>query len=284
MQTSARRYGPGRQVALAEEPDVLTLYHHNISVCAQKIRLALDEKKIPWIGHEVDLMKEEHLTPEFLKINPRGLVPVLVHDDAVICESTVILEYIEDMFPDPPLRPSSAYGRAQMRMWTKVPDEGLHIACASVTYASAFVYQLRANHNKAQWEKRLAKLPDRARAERQRQILEQEFKAPFVKDAVKLHDKVLKDMETTLSSRQWLAGDEYSLADIAVIPYVTRLDRLGLEGMWAERPNVARWFAAVQARPSFNSAITAFRSNAYDDELKKRGVDVWPQVKLLLAA
>jgi glutathione S-transferase len=74
------------------------------------------------------------------------------------------------------------------------------------------------------------------------------------------------------------------LADIALTPYITRLDRLGLDGMWAERPNVRRWFAAIQARPSFDSAITAFASTAYDDELKKRGIDVWPQIKALLAA
>ena len=85
-----------------------------------------------------------------------------------------------------------------------------------------------------------------------------------------------------MSRERWLAGSEFTLADIAIIPYVTRLDRLGLDGMWASRPNVARWFADMQARPSFDSAITAFRSNAYDDELKKRGIDVWPQVKELL--
>jgi glutathione S-transferase len=263
---------------------MITLYHHNISVCAQKVRVALDEKKIPWTGREVDLMKEEHLSPEFLKINPRGLVPVLVHDDTTIYESTVILEYIEDVFPETPLRPASPASRAKMRMWTKVPDDGLHVACASITYAAAFVHQLRAHHDPRQWEERLKKLPDRARAARQRQILELEFEAPFVKDAVLLHDKVVKDMEAALSGKPWLAGDEFSLADIAIIPYVTRLDRLGLDGMWSGRPRVAKWFEAMQARPSFDSAITAFRSNEYDDELKKRGIDVWPQVRALLAA
>jgi glutathione S-transferase len=266
------------------KPTMLTLYHHNISVCAQKVRLALDEKGIPWRSVEVDLMKQEHLTPEFLKINPRGLVPVLIHDDATVTESTVILEYIEDVFPEPRLRPAAPLDAARMRMWTKVPDEGLHIACASVTYASAFVHQLRAHHDRAEWEARLARLPDRARAARQRQILEQEFDAPFVKDAVQLHDKVLKEMESTLSSSTWLAGPAFTLADIAIIPYITRLDRLGLEGMWAARPHVERWFAAMQARPSFGTAITAFRSNAYDDELKKQGIDVWPQIQALMAA
>ena len=261
---------------------MITLYHHNISVCAQKVRVALDEKKISWAGREVDLMKEEHLSAEFLKLNPRGLVPVLVHDDIPICESTVILEYIEDVFPEFPLRPKSPVAKARMRMWTKVPDDGLHVACASITYASAFVHQLREHHDPRHWEERLKKLPDRARAARQRQILEQEFEAPFVKDAVLLHDKVIKEMNVTLSDSLWLAGDEFSLADIAILPYVTRLDRLGLEKIWANRPHVTRWFDAMQARPSFASAIAAFRSNTYDDELKKRGVDVWPQVSALL--
>ena len=188
------------------------------------------------------------------------------------------------MFPEHPLRPASPVARAKMRMWAKIPDEGLHIACASITYASAFVHQLRQHHDLSQWIERLKKLPDRARAARQKQILEQEFEAPFVKDAVMLHDKVLKEMEIALADDPWLAGDEFSLADIAILPYVTRLDRLGLERMWASRPRVTKWFEAMQARPSFASAITAYRSNAYDDELKKRGVDVWPQVQALLAA
>ena len=263
---------------------MLTLYHHNISVCAQKVRIALDEKGLPWEGYEVDLMKQEHLSPDFLKLNPRGLVPVLVHDGFTVTESTVILEYIEDAFPDHPLRPASAAGRAKMRMWTKVPDEGLHVACGSLTYAAAFAPQLRANHAPHEWEARLTRLPDRARAARQRQILEMQFDAPVVKDAVLLHRKVLKEMQAALSQSPWLAGDSFSLADAAIIPYITRLDRLGLDRMWADDPAVTAWFAAVQARPSFASAITAFRSNAYDDELKKRGVDVWPQVQALMAA
>jgi glutathione S-transferase len=261
---------------------MLTLYHNNISVCAQKVRLQLVEKGIPWEGREVDLMRGAHLTPAFLAINPKGLVPVLVHDENVITESTVILEYIEDAFPAAPLRPLSPVGRARMRLWTKVPDEGLHFACGTVTYATAFVDQVRSHYDLAAWEKRLTTLPDPARAARQRQLFVEGMAAPFVRDAVLLHDKVLADMEKTLATSAWLGGAEFSLADIAVTPYVTRLDRLGLEGMWAARPRVADWFARIQARPSFAAAITAFLPGDYDDELKKRGVDVWPQVAKML--
>jgi glutathione S-transferase len=263
---------------------MLTLYHHNISVCAQKVRIQLVEKDIPYEPRHVDLMAREHLAPAFLKLNPKGLVPVLVHDGAAIAESTVIMEYIEDVFPEPALRPAAPLDRAHMRQWAKLPDEGIHVACASVTYASAFADQLKKNHTREEMEERLAKLPDRSRADRQRQILERGFDAPFVRDAVLLHDKMLADMEKALAAAPWLAGRSFSLGDIAIVPYVTRLDRLGLAGMWAGRPRVAEWFGRVQARPSFDKAITAFRPDSYDDELRKRGIDVWPQVKALLAA
>jgi len=146
------------------------------------------------------------------------------------------------------------------------------------------VDQLRQHYDPRELEDRLRKLPDRARAARQRQILDQGFEAPFVNDAVLLHEKVLKEMETVLSGQTWLGGQDFSLADIAIVPYVNRLYRLGLGGMWSTRFNVTRWWDATQARPSFETAITAFGSTAYDDDLRKRGIDVWPQVKALLAA
>src|SRR5690606_16073593 len=131
----------------------------------------------------------EHLQPGYLRINPKGLVPALVHDGAPVVESTVIMEYVEDVFPEPPLRPAAPLDRARMRQWAKVPDDGIHVACASVTYASAFAEQLKKNHTPEELEQRLSKLPDRGRADRQRQILERGFEAPFVRDAVLLHDK-----------------------------------------------------------------------------------------------
>jgi glutathione S-transferase len=134
---------------------------------------------------------------------------------------------------------------------------------------------------------RLAKIPDRARAERQRQILERGFQAPFVRDAVLLHDKMLADMEKALADKPWLAGDTFSLAECAIAPYILRLERLGMERMWEQRPRVADWYARVTDRPSWRDAIVAYptsKQNDYDDDLKSRGVDLWPKVKALLAA
>jgi glutathione S-transferase len=269
---------------IEEQAAMLILYHHNISVCAQKVRIALEEKGLPFEARHVDLMKGEHVAPEFLKINPRGLVPVLVHDGDAICESTVILEYLEDAFPLHPLRPVTPKGRAQMRLWEKWPDDGLHVACGTLSFACIFGQQVRSNHDRAALEERLAKLPDKARAARQRQLLEHGFAAPFVRDAILLHDKVLAEMERDLAGRAWLAGSDYTLADVAMTPYVVRLDRLGLAAMWERRPQVGRWYERIKARPSFDAAIARYKGDAYDDRASSQGVDVWPQVSSILKA
>ena len=266
---------------------MLVLYHHNISVCAQKVRIALAEKKLPHERRHIDLMNAEQVTPDYLKINPKGVVPALVHDGQPVIESTVIMEYLDDAFPARPLRPAAPLARAKMRVWAQVPDAALHAACGTVSYAAAFRDQIKAANAAAALTERLAKLPDRARAGRQQQLLEKGLDAPFVADAVKLHDKVLADMEKALAAGPWLAGAEFSIAECAIAPYVLRLDRLGLARMWDGRPRVADWYARLQARPSWGEAITAFPSlghGDYDDDLKSKGVDVWPKVKALLAA
>src|SRR5271155_3340240 len=117
---------------------MIELYHNNISVCAQKVRLVLAEKDVSWESRHIDLKRGDHLTAEFLRINPRGLVPVLVHDGETIIESTLICEYLDDIFPDPPLKPKSALQTARMRLWQKVVDEGLHAACGTISFAAIF--------------------------------------------------------------------------------------------------------------------------------------------------
>src|SRR5262249_48940973 len=98
---------------------MLELYHNNISVCAQKVRIVLAEKNQPRTNHHLSLAKGEQLTPEFKRMTPRGVVPVLVHDGNVIVESRVICSYLDDVFPEPPLTPKNAVERAPMRLWCK---------------------------------------------------------------------------------------------------------------------------------------------------------------------
>ena len=82
---------------------MLELYHDWRSFCSIKVRLCLAEKQLPWESRFIDLMKLEHTSPEYLKLNPNGVVPTLVHDGIAIQESTVINEYLEENFPQIPL-------------------------------------------------------------------------------------------------------------------------------------------------------------------------------------
>lgn len=262
---------------------MLTLYHNNLSVCAQKVRIQLAEKGLEWEGHHVDLVHGEHLRPEFLKLNPRGLVPTLVHDSVVVIESTVILEYIEDAFPERSLRPTSPGLRAAMRVWEKLPDDGLHTACATISFASVFAEQLSNGLGPEELGRRLANMPDQERANRQRTLMKDGFDAPFMRSAVGMYESVLDDMDRALEHSPWLVGEQFTLADVALTPYVERLNRLGFSQIWeSSRPHVARWFDRVQARPSFKVAFDDCQPVDYDDLLRKRGINLWPKLEPLL--
>ena len=176
---------------------MLELYHDNLSVCAQKVRIVLAEKNQPWTNHHLSLASGEHLTPEFKTMNPRGVVPVLVHDGNVIVESSVICSYLDEVFPDPPLMPKNPVERATMRLWCKLPDDILHMACATVSFAISFGQQLKKKAG-AGLEERLMKMPDPARRERQRALIEKGIETPFFRDHIKVFEKTFGEMEAQL--------------------------------------------------------------------------------------
>ena len=260
---------------------MLELYHNNISVCAQKVRIVLAEKNVPWTNHHMSLAKGQQLTPEFKNMNPRGVVPVLVHDGNIIVESSVICAYLDEVFPAPPLMPKNPVERATMRLWCKLPDDILHTACATVSFAISFGRQLKQRAG-AGLEERLMKMPDPARRERQRALIEKGIEAPFFRDHIKVFDKTFAEIEAQLGKTKWLAADAFTLADVEITPYVERIDRLGLAAMWDQRPRLADWFARVKARPSF-AAIADYPPTDYDDTGRDGRKD-WPRIRELIAA
>src|ERR1700732_1643133 len=116
---------------------MLTLYHADTAVCAAKVRVTLAEKQLEWKGHLIDLNKGEQFHPDYVKLNPNAVVPTLIHDGVVVIESTVINEYLEEAFPERPLRPSDPAARARMRLWTKREDS-IHYAINTITTATLF--------------------------------------------------------------------------------------------------------------------------------------------------
>jgi glutathione S-transferase len=84
----------------------------------------------------IDLFKAEQYDPRYLKLNPGGIVPTLVHDGKPIIESTLICEYLDDAFPEPPLKPADPWLRARMRLWSKMVDEGLFEGVTELSFSA----------------------------------------------------------------------------------------------------------------------------------------------------
>jgi glutathione S-transferase len=263
---------------------VIELYHAAGSVCAKKARICLAEKGITdWVGHELHLERADQTQPEYLKLNPKGVVPTLVHDGRIITESTVICEYLEDAFSRPPLRPKDPVDAAMMRKWAKIPDEEIHFACSAISSAGLLGRARRKNPE--EFERRLAGMPDRVRAGLVRARSIQRWDHPDIRAAVLVHDKLLKNMESELAKNgPWLVGDIYTLADIGITPYVHRLHEMKFHGMWAHRPHVAHWLRRIMARPSFAAAITKFPPRYDKDYDAEEDAKDWAAVKKILEA
>jgi glutathione S-transferase len=264
---------------------MLDLYHHGSSVCAAKVRFALDEKKLPWNGHYIDILAGEQFRPEYLKINSRAMVPALIHEGRTIIESTVICEYLEEVFPDNPVFPADPYTRAQARIWTKAVDEDLHPSCSAITYVASHRLAIRKN---VKGFEDFLKAPSNESVETRRrkwQWIEKGFDAPDIGDRIRLYDRYLHLMEDALTQSPWLAGDTFSIADIALTPYVNRLDMLSMSPMWraGRLPCVEEWFARIRERPAFSGALIGWIPEKLARDLSENGTRSWPEVARILS-
>ena len=267
---------------------MITLYHHGSSVCAAKVRIALAEKSLPWEGVYVDILRGDQFDPAYTKLNPKAVVPTLVHDGNVIIESTVICEYLDECFPEPPLKPADPAHRAAMRLWTKAVDEFLHPACGEITFASCHRHIIKRLSPEKLAQFLDSTPPISVTADwhaRKKEIVLHGMAAPRIDRTFRLYDSYLQKMEDTLADQPWLAGDTYSLADIGMAPYVNRLDMLGMSEMWVgRRPRLTDWFERIKSRPSFKPALLDMCPPDLTDDLKTFGTQSWPDVKRLLAA
>lgn len=233
---------------------MLELYHYWDSFCSFKVRICLEEKGLDWSGHHVDLMKFENLQGSYLKTNPSGVVPTLIHDGRTIRESSFINEYLDDSFPEVPLRPADPYDRAQMRLWVLHEEEQLFRAVRPASL-NLMMKQALGKYSEAELDEILANHPKQDRVA----FLKQLFKAPFDHQAVaksrSMLSTALGSMEVRLSRSPWLAGEQYSLADIAAAPVIDRIQHLEMADLWDGLPYVTGWVERLTARPAYRRAL-----------------------------
>jgi glutathione S-transferase len=235
----------------------LELYHCAYSVCSQKVRLCLAEKGVQWISREVDLANGEQTRTEFLAINPNGTVPAVLWDGWPVIESSVICEFIDEVFEHPQLVPADPVDRARMRAWLRLVDEIATPAIRVPSLSGKILQRMRGLSDKA-YEASLAAKPIRQFTFRK--LGRDGFSAEERRasdDQIKL---VIRRMELALREGDWLNGGAYTLADTCMTPVIQRLSDLGLENYWASAPGVTDWFERVRARSSF---ITAFYPGSF---------------------
>lgn len=265
---------------------MLELYHHGSSACAAKVRFALAEKNLVWESRYLDLLKGEQFNPEYLKINPKAVVPTLVHDGLIVPESTIICEYADETFPDKPIYPQAPLEKARVRAWTKAVDEELHPACSAITYIVSHRHTILRN-GAGSFDDFLKQAgADGVAARRQKwQWIEHGIAAPGAAEKIHLYIGYLRKMEDALQEGDWLVGGRFSMADVAMTPYVNRLDALAMDGLWKNRrlPRVERWFERIKERPTFKPALLDWVPRELSDEMRENGQKSWPEIVRLLA-
>lgn len=235
---------------------MLKLYHAEPVANSMKVLITLHEKGLEFESVYVDLHKFEQHEPWFLAINPEGQVPVLDHDGFIINHSTVINEYLEDAFPDHPLRPVDIRDRARMRYWNKFIDEHV-MNYVSMHGWHRMVRKIAQAIDKDELEKLLERIPLKEQRDKWRKVAGSSFSEEELAEATRKVSVAIDKFEEQLGKIPYLVGDSFSLADINAYSHC---------GMMAERmfpelansdnsPKFLEWVDRVSSHPGVKKAL-----------------------------
>jgi glutathione S-transferase len=227
------------------------LYNAPQSTCSQRVRFVFNAKMLPFDEVKLNLLDGDQLKPEYLKLNPNGVVPTLDHDGAIVIDSTVIIEYLDEVVPNASFTPENAVKRAQMRALMHFIDEMPAAAVRVPTFNLAFLPRFK-KMNREDFVAMAESKP-----------LRREFMLTMGQTGFPKHemDAALArlrrsyermDSEIERSGGPWLLGKAITLADVAVMPALVRMHDLGL-AEWQDLPRIATWFDNIRAQPAFKS-------------------------------
>ena len=227
------------------------LYNAPQSTCSQRVRFVLNAKKLPFDEVKLDLLAGDQLKPDYLALNPNGVVPTLVHDGAVVIDSSVIIEYLDEIAPQPEsFTPREPVARAAMRSLMRFIDEMPAAAVRVPTFNLAFLPRFAAMS-----EEEFVAFAESKPLRREFMLAmgQKGFSDAEMKAALDRLARTLVRMEEAIgaSGGPWLMGGRASLADVAVMPAIVRMADLGLDTLWAGKSLIARWYDAIRAHPAF---------------------------------
>ncbi len=235
----------------------LHLLHFMGSSCSQKVRILLREKGIPWASHPVDLMRQENTRPWFLGINPRGVVPVLVHDGVVHIESNDILEYLDERIESEaePYLPRDDEERRVARELLDLEDS-LHMDLRTITMG--FLVPGAAAKKSPETLERFEKggAPDAKRDAEVawwRAFAEEGITRERARASAEAFRKAFDRLEERLEAQPWLIGKRISVLEIA---WFIQVHRLSLAGYPMERhPRLKAHYEMLLGRPAFAAEV-----------------------------
>jgi glutathione S-transferase len=228
-----------------------TLYNAPQSTCSQRVRFVLNAKGLAFEEVKLDLLAGDQLKPDYLALNPNGVVPTLDHDGDIVIDSSVIVEYLDEVAPQPAsFTPRDPVARAKMRALMRFIDEMPAAAVRVPTFNLAFLPRFQAMSE----EDFLAMAESKPL--RREFMLAMGRKGFPEKDMQQALGRLARtyermDVEIERSGGPWLQGRDPTLADVSVMPAIVRMADLGLDSMWRDLPRVARWFDAIRAHPAF---------------------------------
>ncbi len=236
---------------------MLELYHAGLTTCSKKARHCLAEKGLDYTSHYVNLRRFENHRPEYLALNPNGVVPTLVDDGTVILESTFINEYLDEVFPEPPLRPSDPAARARMRGWGKMADDFGLSAVRIPTWSRTKADAIKALQESGTLDETIARIPLKDHRDKFRKIAAGGFSDAEFDDAYAKMDFLYARAEAALAGAPYLAGEMFTLADINMLPFIYQFGKYRPELLDpANHPHTADWHDRMMARPAVVKTYT----------------------------
>ena len=238
---------------------MIRLHQAPMSSCSQKVRFMLAQKGLDYENIDVDLHGGENLGSDFLKLNPKAVVPVLVDDGEVILESNNICIYLDEKYPETPLMPADAKGRSDVRVLLQQIDENVHYDTSACTYTIAFRPRLLKTYDTPEkLEDYLASIPDAGKREFRKNIITKGLHSLEFEVGVTRCAAMIDRLEARLQNSDYLVGDQLTVADICYSPYITRLDHLAMSFIWQDKPAVADWYSRLCEADGYKTGIRDF--------------------------
>ncbi len=235
------------------ELEGIHLYHADRSNCSARVRLLLEEKKLPWVSHHINLKTKENISEEYFGIHPKGLVPALVHDGTVVVESNDILAYLEDQFPEPGFRAVADEDQPKIDRWLKISGE-IHLpGIKTLQYYKRVARILEKSDEEYKRYRELQTDPAHLEFHAKHGAPGSSLTEEDAAEATRLMNEIYEEMDGILSGSDYIVGGKYTLADISWAPTITT-QKIG-EFDFSPFPNVLSWYDRISARPQFDTAF-----------------------------